>query len=255
MTALDIGLIVLVCLSALFGIIRGLTRECLGLVSWGSAIFLAYITAPFAKQFARAYISNEALADATTLFATFLIFLIILSLVSHLLSNVVRNSVLGGLDRSLGFAFGLLRGFVFIFIIELVLNAFLPRQEYPQSVQESRFFSFIIKGSNTLYSLLPTRIKQIILEQSAKRTPNKTSAINIPKSGGRVTAKRLKKLQNQSRVVKDITQKVDDLANLKPRQQTHGVHPQTHEKNVKSYSKNQQNRLERLLEHTTDDES
>lgn len=253
MTALDIGLISLVLFSALFGIIRGLTRECLGLISWGSAIVLAYLTSPFAKQFARSYISNPALADATTLFATFLIFLIILSLVSHLLSNLVRNSVLGGLDRVLGFAFGLIRGLVLIFVIELLLSIFLPRQEYPQSVKESRFFTFIMKGSNTLYSLLPTNLKQMIIEQKGKRVPQNTKALSvtIPQSGGRITAQKI--IHNLQPPEKSSAEKTHDLANLKPRNNSSEANNDEATTDVKSYSKKEENRLERLLEHTTDD--
>ena len=142
-------------LSAVVGIVRGVTKEILSLVSWVGAVAMAYMLFPLTQHLARSQITNPMLADGVTIFGIFIIFLVALTLVSHFLTSRVRQSALSGVDRSLGFAYGLLRGCAFLFIIELLTSCLWLRPDHPEMIKQSRFSKFMYKGSDTFYTLLP----------------------------------------------------------------------------------------------------
>ena len=168
MTLLDIVVITLPLLSALMGLVRGLTREVLGLVSWIGGASLTLVCMPFVQVIARRYIQSAMMADIAAAIGLFLIFLILFSMISHVLSGVIKQSMLGGIDRSLGFLFGIGRGVVILCILETLISCFVPRQKHPVDMQTNRFAPLIYKGSDIIVNLLPKQAYQFINEQQQK---------------------------------------------------------------------------------------
>jgi membrane protein required for colicin V production len=106
LTAFDIGVGILVLVSALLATTRGLTREILSLVTWaGSAAFAAYMFF-YHPDIARQYITPDIWADVATAVVSFLVALIILHLLTMRIGDWINDSKLGPLDRTLGFVFG-----------------------------------------------------------------------------------------------------------------------------------------------------
>lgn len=171
----DIIILFLLFLSCLIGTIRGFTREVLSLFSWAGAATGTFFIFPFLKSLARTYIQNTFLADGVTIITLFIIILIILNLISHTLSGCVKKSALGGIDRFLGFAFGLPRGFLFICLVEIVSTLFLSRSQQPEGFVKSRSAPFIYKVSDFLIPLLPSTIQDLINKKSHQKIP-----INLP---------------------------------------------------------------------------
>ncbi len=168
MTLFDGIIIGVALLSALMGLMRGLTREILGLASWIGGASLTFIGMPFVQIIARRYIQNGMMADVAAAVGLFLIFLILFSVISHTLSGFIRQSVLGGIDRSLGFLFGVGRGIVVLCVFQLLISCFVPRHKQPETFQNNRFAPMIYKGSDLLFSLLPHQIASKIFEQQQK---------------------------------------------------------------------------------------
>lgn len=168
MNTVDIVVVIIVGISCLMGIIRGLTKEALSLISWIGAGVAGYALLPVARHYASAYIKNPMIADVAAGFVIFLIFLIFFSLISHLISSYVKQSALGGVDRALGFGFGIGRAVILICAIELALSSFMPRNQYPESLQNARFTPMIQLGSERLLAILPERVQEFVMEQQAK---------------------------------------------------------------------------------------
>ncbi len=168
MTLLDIVVITVPLLSALMGLVRGLTREVLGLVSWIGGASLTLVCMPFVQVIARRYIQSAMMADIAAAIGVFLIFLILFSIISHVLSGVIKQSMLGGIDRALGFLFGIGRGVVVLCILETLISCFVPRQKHPMDMQTNRFAPLIYKGSDIIVNLLPKQAYQFINEQQQK---------------------------------------------------------------------------------------
>ncbi|RZI47124.1 CvpA family protein [Candidatus Finniella inopinata] len=272
MNTVDIGILIIMFLSALMGVMRGLTREVLGLISWTAAAFAAFFTMPLAQSLSRHYIPNPMLADIVGGGVLFIIFLILFSFISQFFTGLVRQSKLGGIDRSLGFGYGLLRGFVLICFVEIIMGVFVNRPEYPKPIQESHLSSAIYKGSDSVFNVLPSSLQNLIKQQQKKygdqvakpaadaisvaTTPQDllTEVINdqiqkgtqalIPGSVSRQSPPP-SAAANQPETEKDTkanTQKtVEELARLKPKADAN--------KNASTnYSKQQRRNMERLLE-------
>lgn len=111
-SALDIGLLVVVLVSSLFGWRSGFLSELISLTSWIVGVILAIF---FGKELGEWVFSGIALEKAWIPHAVgSTIILIVVLVVGALLQSLVKGSLvrigLEGIDKSLGFLFGVLRG-------------------------------------------------------------------------------------------------------------------------------------------------
>jgi membrane protein required for colicin V production len=147
MNLVDLGVLLVLAVSALLGLSRGLVRELLGLASWIVAGYGAYRFGPELIPMAREAIGNPDLADAAAYIGTFVVFLIILSLLANLIGRLVRVSALGGLDRTLGLVFGALRGDAILIAAYIPLALALPPERWPEAALRSWSIPLIYEGA------------------------------------------------------------------------------------------------------------
>lgn len=128
MTLIDAVVLVIIGLSALFGVIRGLMREVLALVAWVAAFLVANLLAPEAARLLPGGMAAE-LRLLAGFVAIFLLVLVVMSVLAILVSKLVRSAGLGAEDRVLGGVFGLARGGLIVTILVLLAGlTSLPRQ-------------------------------------------------------------------------------------------------------------------------------
>jgi membrane protein required for colicin V production len=168
MTGLDIAIIGVLFTSALIGIVRGFTKEVFSLFTWGGAATISWWMLPMARGFVHSYIANPMIADGAAIFVLFILSLIILSIISNILAGHIRDSSFGGVDRSLGFGFGILRGVILISAAELIFSTFTPRQAQSPMIKSSKFIHLVRNGGDSLLRILPTSLYDMILSQAAK---------------------------------------------------------------------------------------
>ncbi|MCE2492691.1 MAG: CvpA family protein [Alphaproteobacteria bacterium] len=154
-TVADVGVLIVLIISALLAFARGFIKETLSVVGWVGAIFAVLYIFPVLQPFARDLIPLNILADAVTGSVIFLAALVTISIVSYAITKRVRESSLNAIDRSLGFLFGLLRGAVVICIAYLVLVQLVPVAERPIWIQEARSRPPVEIGANLLIKLVP----------------------------------------------------------------------------------------------------
>lgn len=168
MTGLDVAIIVALLVSALIGVMRGFTKEVLSLFSWGGATALSYMFLPLGREIVHPYIANPMMADGVAVFGLFIVFLIILSILANLMAGYIRETSFKGIDHSLGFGFGILRGVVFISAVELFFSTFWPRQTQSPTIQSARFIPMVRKGGDTLLQVIPVSLRETIIAQATK---------------------------------------------------------------------------------------
>lgn len=175
MNTIDFIIIGIVLGSGLIGLLRGFVREVLSILTWigaAAATYYLFYNVSFIRNFAHGHIASQQIADGVTIAVLFIVSLIICSIISGILSDLVRRSTLGGIDSSLGLAFGLARGVVLIAVCEIVLSAFTPRQNQSQSIQTARFTPLARQISDKVLEILPSNTRSFILSQSHKATAN-----------------------------------------------------------------------------------
>ncbi|EIJ33953.1 CvpA family protein [Thiothrix nivea] len=119
---LDLGIIVLIVLSAIIGLIRGFVREALSLATWVAAFGFAILyVKPLSSQLPFA-VQSEVVRMGIAFAIIFFGVLIIGAFINYLLSAAVASIGLGGVDHLLGGAFGVLRGGLIITLLVLLMG-------------------------------------------------------------------------------------------------------------------------------------
>lgn len=162
----DITVCVVMLLSGVIGLTRGITRETLGLLSWFFALLASYFCFPFANKIVLNYIANPNIAQYITYFAIFIFFLILFSIVSNIISSLVKRTVLSGVDRTLGFAFGIVRSLVLFASLSIILGFFFTESTMPVFFTNSRSYAHINISGVELFNVLPEKIQNFIKEKS-----------------------------------------------------------------------------------------
>lgn len=152
---LDIGIAVLVLISAVLAYVRGLVHEVLSIAGWIGAIFATFYGFPLLRPYARQTTSIDIVADFGAGILIFVVSLVILSLLTRGISKKVKDSTLNAVDRSLGFLFGLLRGALIVCIAYIGLGMFYPEDDRPQWISEARSMELVGPGAALLVALIP----------------------------------------------------------------------------------------------------
>lgn len=154
LTAFDVGVGILVLISAILATARGFTREVLSLATWaGSAAIAAYAYFNHA-DIARGYIQEELVADVVTVLGTFIVALIILHLITMRIADFVVDSKIGPLDRTLGFIFGVARGVV-IAVVLVIFGQWLLGPQLPPWAANSRSLPILEDFGDSMIAVLP----------------------------------------------------------------------------------------------------
>ena len=129
MTLFDYAVLVIIALSVLFGVMRGLVREVLSLVAWITAFVAAnFLAAEVAALLPKGW-ATEELRLLIGFMVVFLVVLVVMSVLAILASKLVKSAGLGWEDRGFGGSFGLVRGLLVVLILVLLAGlTSLPRQ-------------------------------------------------------------------------------------------------------------------------------
>jgi hypothetical protein len=125
-TLLDIIVLTVMLISGLLAMVRGFLREVFSILSW---VVAAGVTVYFQKQLlpvVKQYIAQDTAALAVTVAVLFLGTLLVATIITARISDVVLDSRIGALDRTLGFMFGLARGLLLMVIAMLFFNWLVP---------------------------------------------------------------------------------------------------------------------------------
>lgn len=130
-TYLDGILIGVMLISALLAMVRGFVREVLSIASWVAAAVASLTLYEYAMPYTAQLISNPQIAMAAAVGGIFLVTLAIASLITIKISDLILDSTIGALDRTLGFIFGAARGFLIVVVATAFVNWLAPEEQYP----------------------------------------------------------------------------------------------------------------------------
>lgn len=169
---LDLIVLGVVLVSALLAAVRGLTREVLAIASWVVAAVAALMLHSQLVPIAKEHIANPTVALVVTIAAIFLVTLIIVSFITIRLSDLVLDSRIGVVDRSLGFLFGAARGVLICIIGFVFFNWLVPEKMQPEWSKTARMRPFLQDSGDQLMGMLPEDPEGLISKYRNKQKLN-----------------------------------------------------------------------------------
>src|SRR5689334_8998146 len=151
---LDLVVLGVVLISALLAAVRGFTREVLAIVAWVTAAAAAWFLHPLLLPHLRPYINNDSVRLAAAIGAVFIITLIIVSIITVKISDLILDSRIGALDRTMGFAFGAARGLL-LCVIGWVFLAWLVQGRMPEWAANAKTRPMLESTGQSLVAMLP----------------------------------------------------------------------------------------------------
>jgi len=163
LTLLDIILIAVMVISGLLAMVRGLVREIFAIASWVIAAGVTLYAYPLLLPYAKQHITNDTFAMAATVGGVFLLTLLIVSIITVRISDLVLDSRIGALDRTLGFLFGLARGFLIMVVAYLFFNWLVQNEQgQPEWIRDARSKVVLQSAGDWLISVLPEDPESLI---------------------------------------------------------------------------------------------
>ena len=170
MTGFDIIVLVIIGVAAIGGFLRGLVQEVASLAAWVLAIFaIRYLHTDLTV-----WLNNNIIETPTG--AALLAFAILLlipyagtKLLARQVSEVTKHSILGPIDRVLGFGFGAIKGVIVVVMAfsVLVLGYGIIWEQQggrPTWIVNARSYELVNEGSDRLVEII--RVRREMIQQS-----------------------------------------------------------------------------------------
>jgi membrane protein required for colicin V production len=193
-TTLDILLLVVMLISGLLAMIRGFMREILSIGAWGIAAIAALVLygrlAPIVKSYANL---GDTATNSVAAAIVFLVTLLLVSIITARISDLVLDSRVGALDRTLGFLFGLGRGLLLVVVAYVFFNWLVVERSQPEWVRSAKSVFVLQKTGDWLKGLLPEDLDKTISkyrkpkledQEPPDSTPDQKSELS-PRTGTR----------------------------------------------------------------------
>lgn len=155
LTLLDIILLVVMLISAVLAMVRGFMREVLSILSWATAAIVTIYAYPKLLPIAKQYVNHDLVATGIVVGGVFLGTLLVVSIVTIKISDMILDSRIGALDRTLGFLFGLARGLVIVVVAFLFFVWLVPERSQPEWVRNAKSRVVLQSTGQALMSMLP----------------------------------------------------------------------------------------------------
>ncbi len=145
MTGFDYAVLLIVAVSILLSVMRGVVREILALLSWLVAFWVASVYAVSVMPFLPHALVSPALRLLASYVSVFLVSLLLASLLTIAVGEAIKTLGLRGLDKSLGAIFGLLRGLLIVCVLVLVGGmTSLPSQDFWRDAMLSSPLEYVV---------------------------------------------------------------------------------------------------------------
>ena len=251
MNSLDVAILIIVAISALIALGRGLIKEVLSIIGWVLAITAVIYFMPVVTPFMEKQIDNSSAAAVASASIIIILFFIIWIIITSKIIGSIRKSKLSGLDRILGLFFGIFRAFLLVILCYILINWMIPKENQAQVMRDSKYFN--IAGS------FAKPIEDLIPESTLAKIKEKTKSVSENEEDDD-SAKYDKKTQTdidvlfemlaQPKVAKKKPIKVID--NSKANQKLEAEKKQTEENKAKVYDAHERGNLDRLIENTVE---
>src|SRR5262245_595287 len=183
-TILDLVLLGVMLVSGLLAMVRGFMREILSIAAWGAAALVTLYSFSKLLPTAKTYFNNDTVAAAVVVAGTFIGTLIVVSVITVRISDMILDSRIGALDRTLGFLFGLARRLLIVVVAYQFFVSPVPDKQRPDWVSGGKS-KMVLQGTGEwLMWLLPDDPENTILKRFKKNKPEDDQTDAEPAQSG-----------------------------------------------------------------------
>jgi membrane protein required for colicin V production len=169
MTGFDIIVLVIVGVAAIGGFARGFIQEVLSLLAWVLAVFAIRYLHTDLTEFLLGYLGSPNSAAILAFALLLLIPYAAMKVIAGNIGKASRKSVIGPIDRVLGFGFGAIKGLIVTVIafslVVLGYDSMWGPQGRPLWITEARTYPFINAGSEAMVQLIDERRERLQTEE------------------------------------------------------------------------------------------
>lgn len=260
---LDIIILIVVGISALIALSRGLIKEVLSIIGWVLAVVCVVYLLPLVTPFAGKYIESPAAAAVASASGIVVLFFIIWILLTGKLIGKIRSSKLSSIDRILGLFFGIFRAFLLVILFYILINWMVPKDKQADTLTKSKYFNIAGSFAKPIEELIP----EATLEKIREKTKSAGGEISSDDNDEEVEEKLRKKtdidalfeMLAQPKVAKKKepvmvinNEKANEvLAKQKAAKAAEEAKAKEKEKE-KGYNEHERDNLDRLIENTVD---
>lgn len=162
MTAFDSIVLILVCVAAFFGLMRGFVSEALSLMAWGAGALSAKLFQPALATALTGMIGTAAGASVIGFALSFGLAFIVVRMLAKNLGAWTRKSLLGPVDRLLGAGFGAVKGLIgatiLFFLITTVVDVWVQgAANRPGWLTQSKTYALLTTTSSAMSDFVKAR--------------------------------------------------------------------------------------------------
>lgn len=164
MTGFDIAVLVLVGLGAVTGFVRGFVQEILALGAWIFAVVAIHTLHTPITQWLEPYVGYGSAAPVLAFALLLVVPFAVVKLVAKWAGRQSRASVLGPIDRVLGFGFGAAKGVIVTVlgfsILVLGYDTVWGFGGRPNWITQARTYSFVDASSEAMVKMIADRRRE-----------------------------------------------------------------------------------------------
>jgi membrane protein required for colicin V production len=159
MIAVDYIILAILLISAIMGLVRGLLRESIAVITWFLAIVLAWSFASSLEPHLGGVLVGSPLRIWAARVIIFVGVLLLGGAIAVVLGHYVRVSMFAAMDKFLGFVFGLVRGVVIVGAFTIAVQAL--RMDEDSSWQRSRLMPYAIGVADALRGIVGENLERL----------------------------------------------------------------------------------------------
>lgn len=165
MTGFDLIVLLVVAVGAIGGFLRGFVQEVLSIAAWVLAILAIHFLHTDLTAAVLAYMGSPITASILAFALLLLIPYAGMKLIARIAGRTTRKSVLGPIDRVLGFGFGALKGIIIVIIgfslLVLGYDTVWGAQGRPLWIAEARTYQLVDAGSRAMVQIIAERRERL----------------------------------------------------------------------------------------------
>ncbi|MBR1605759.1 MAG: CvpA family protein [Alphaproteobacteria bacterium] len=247
---LDVIILIIVAISGLIALSRGLIKEVLSIIGWVLSGFAVVWLLPYMTPITAQYVSSGLIAGILSAIFILILFMIIWIIISESLIGKIRGSKLSSIDRVLGLFFGIMRAFLIIILINILVSWCMPPEKQPEVMQKSKYFQIAGDFAKPIENLIPQETLDAIKKKTDEYIGSKEEKEQEEKTEDK--QKKLEADELFNRLAKpEIEKKADKVKNQVKEKVKQEAKDQAKEKikeEFSGYNTNERENLERLID-------